>query len=453
MKRNKTPIILAILIAIVALVASQVMWLNYATRQESYQQKNNFENYFNESIATLIKLRWNSDKWDAPYEIEPIEKLDDGKYNITEEQEMQVVNAGDNPDKKISDMLEDAFIVISIKENKFRTQQLDSILTSFLNKNSCVISSHIVLLDAKTNVKLDEAKNEYNTSATKLFAKSYTAKRKVEIPDHTYIISAKYTIAPSIYLQRMTWLMIVSLLSSLVILSVMSFLLKSINEREQKANSMERSFHGAIHDLKSPLAYVFFLLSSLEEEETDIDKKASLSLSANRVSFLTDKIKRLLTSARDIQNIEKKDKTDVPLYDILEQIETEMHTMFPNKKICINNNVDADLTMRVLPDLMEAAIRIIIENAVKYNGNNPVVAIDAVSDEANLKIYISDNGEGMSKQQMKHIFKPYYSSDKIEGNGIGLYYAQSIVKAHGGAISVNSEPGKGSTFVISLSNL
>lgn len=452
MKKNRTPIILATFLAIVALVASQVIWLDYATRQESYQQKNNFKYYFKESIATLIKLQWNDDKY-APYEIEPIEKLDDGRYNLTEEKEMKVINAGDDPDKKISDMLEDAFIVMSIKENKFRTQQFDSILTSLINKASYVISSNIVLLDSKTNVKLDEAENEYNTSATKLFAKTYTAKRKVEIPGHTYIISAKYTIAPSIYLQRMTWLTIVSLLSSLVILSVMSFLLKSINEREQKANNMERSFHGAIHDLKSPLAYVFFLLSSLEEEETDMDKKSSLSLSANRVSFLTDKIKRLLTSARDIQNIEEKDKTDVPLYDILEQIEMEMRTMFPNKKIGFKNNVDADITMCVLPDLMEAAIRIIIENAVKYSDNNPVVEITALRDVNSLKIYISDNGEGMSKQQIKNIFKPYYSSDKIDGNGIGLYYAQSIVKAHGGAISVKSEPGKGSTFVISLPNL
>lgn len=220
MKKNRTPIILATFLAIVALVASQVIWLDYATRQESYQQKNNFKYYFKESIATLIKLQWNDDKY-APYEIEPIEKLDDGRYNLTEEKEMKVINAGDDPDKKISDMLEDAFIVMSIKENKFRTQQFDSILTSLINKASYVISSNIVLLDSKTNVKLDEAENEYNTSATKLFAKTYTAKRKVEIPGHTYIISAKYTIAPSIYLQRMTWLTIVSLLSSLVILSVM----------------------------------------------------------------------------------------------------------------------------------------------------------------------------------------------------------------------------------------
>ena len=182
-------------------------------------------------------------------------------------------------------------------------------------------------------------------------------------------------------------------------------------------------------------------------------KKASLSLSADRVAFLTDKIMRLLNSAQNINKVEEKDKEEVQLYDMLEQIENEMHTMFPKKKISFTHHVDADFTMRVLPDLIEASIRIIIENAVKYSNDAPVVVVSAIRDVDNLKISISDNGIGMTEQQMKNIFKPYYTSDKVRGNGIGLYYAQSIVKAHGGNISVASSAGKGSTFLITLPNI
>jgi signal transduction histidine kinase len=57
---------------------------------------------------------------------------------------------------------------------------------------------------------------------------------------------------------------------------------------------------------------------------------------------------------------------------------------------------------------------------------------------------------GITKQEHKKLFRPYYTSDQKEGTGIGLYYAQRIVKAHYGIISVESEPGKGSLFTITL---
>ena len=181
-------------------------------------------------------------------------------------------------------------------------------------------------------------------------------------------------------------------------------------------------------------------------------KKSSLSLTADRVSFLTDKIMRLLKSAQNIDKIDESDKTDVSLYDVLEQIEGEMHTMFPKKKISFKNQADANFTIHVLPDLIEASIRIIIENAVKFSGEVPVVVISAIQDVDNIKISIADNGVGMSRRQMKNIFKPYFTTDTLKGNGIGLYYAQSIVKAHNGKISVKSGVGNGSEFIITLPN-
>lgn len=453
MKRTQRSIILAAFLAVIVLISSQAVWLTYAAHQENRRQENNFQSNFKESIAKLIVSRWKSDKSNDYYEIKPVNDKELQKYK--EKGDVREINAGDSKDdRNISDGIENALITMSITENKFKTQLLDSILTSLINKESKVVSSHIVLIDKKKNVKLDETRNEYYASpAVNFFVKTYRAERKVEIPDHSYIISAKYTLNPPTYLQHMGWLMVASLLSSLVILGVVFFFLLNIRKRQKEADNMERSFHGAIHDLKSPLAYVFFQLSSMEDDETDMNKKASLSLSASRVTYLTDKIKRLLKSARDIQKIKDVDKEDASLYDMLEQIEAEMYAMFPEKTIRFEHKVDADFTLKVLPDLMEAAIRIIIENAVKYNGSEPCIKITAIRNVNDVKIFISDNGRGMNKGQMKNIFKPYYSSDKKEGNGIGLYYAQRIVNAHGGTISVTSETGEGSTFTITLPNL
>lgn len=306
--------------------------------------------------------------------------------------------------------------------------------------------------DTKENRVLDEVQQEYISTNNLFFVKTYTAERVIEIPSNSYLIEAEYRIKQPSYLKRLGIVTLTSIIASIIIVSVLFYLLLIINRRYAEISRMERSFHGAIHDLKSPLAYVYFTLSSMEEDELDMGKKTALSQSANRVLFLSNKIQRLLKSSQNIQKIEEADKKEVLLYDMLEQIEEEIRTMYADKSIRFENKVDADYTLMVLPDLMEASIRIIIENAVKYSDSNPNVEITAIRNVSDLKIFITDKGIGINAKQLKNIFKPYYSSDKMQGNGIGLYYAQSIVKAHGGNISVTSEEGKGSTFVITIPN-
>ena len=176
----------------------------------------------------------------------------------------------------------------------------------------------------------------------------------------------------------------------------------------------------------------------------------NLTLSADRVLFLSDKIQRMMQSGRNSKKIADADKQQVYVYDILEQIETEIKAMFVEKEIRFGNAIDSELAVCVLPDLFEAVLRTLIENAVKYNDNHPIVKMNATQNANLVKITIEDNGIGITKREQKKLFRPYFTSDQKEGTGIGLYYAQRIVKAHGGTISVESEPGKGSLFTITL---
>ncbi|WP_313381653.1 HAMP domain-containing sensor histidine kinase [Proteiniphilum saccharofermentans] len=452
MKRNYTPVLLATALALTTLLISQTLWLQYASNKDIQEQNISFQSCFNKSVSALVNEFMGKDATDLPYKIVPLDE-ENGENTITPEEKEKAIDAGYTSDRSdVTAMIENALIVLSIRDRSFRLSRLDTLLTTCLNEKGNVVSSHITLQDTKENKVLDEVQQEYIPTNSSFYIKSYTAERKIEIPANSFLIKAEYRIKQPSYLKRLGVVTVASFVASIVIISVLFYLLLMLRHRYAEVSNMERSFHGAIHDLKSPLAYVFFLLSSLEEEETDMTKKASLSLSADRVTFLTDKIMRLLKSTQNIQKIEEADKQIVSLYDILEQIEAEIRTMFPNKKISFEYKVDADFTMRALSDLIEASIRIIIENAVKYNGNSPVVKISAIRDVGNIQIAISDNGVGMNKQQLKNIFKPYYSSDKLQGNGIGLYYAQSIIKAHGGSISVTSDTGKGSTFLITLPN-
>lgn len=446
MKQNHTSILFATALALVALFLSQSLWIRNASRQEMKEQDISFQTCFNQSITTLVNKYMKRETDDLGYNIKPIKD-----EKITPEQKEKAIDAGNlTNDTNVPLLIENALVALSIDNHHFRLTNLDSLIRVSLNNDENIISSNLILQDIRKDSLLDEVNNGSVSNRKSLFAKTYTAERKIETPAKSYLIKAKYEIRQPGYLQRLGVLTIISIIASAIVVGVLFYLMRVLRNRYNEIANMRHSFHGAIHDLKSPLAFTFFSLSLLEDDETDARKKAALSAASDRVSYLTDKIMRLLQSGRNIEKIEEKDKEAVFLYDVLALIETEMRKMFPDKDIRFENSVDADLSVHAMPDLMEAAMRILIENAIKYNGDKPVVEISAVRETNTVKIAISDNGEGISKKQQKNIFKPYYTSDQKHGTGIGLYYAQSIVKAHGGYISVESDYGKGSTFIITI---
>jgi two-component system phosphate regulon sensor histidine kinase PhoR len=95
----------------------------------------------------------------------------------------------------------------------------------------------------------------------------------------------------------------------------------------------------------------------------------------------------------------------------------------------------------------------LIDNAIKYNQNNPVISIATSTQNKEIKIDIQDNGVGIRQEEFKKIFQRFYrvptgNLHDVKGFGLGLSYVKLIVEAHGGKISVSSKPGEGSCFTI-----
>ena len=104
---------------------------------------------------------------------------------------------------------------------------------------------------------------------------------------------------------------------------------------------------------------------------------------------------------------------------------------------------------------MEQALINLIDNAIKYSSNNKPVLIEATSTENRVTISITDHGNGIPSKQIPRIFERFYRVDKARsrdmgGTGLGLSIVKHIIKTHGGSISVDSTPGKGSTFTIQM---
>lgn len=107
------------------------------------------------------------------------------------------------------------------------------------------------------------------------------------------------------------------------------------------------------------------------------------------------------------------------------------------------------------PSALRRAFLNLLENAAKHAGSAGVIEVTATMEDQQVEISISDQGPGIPASELEEIFKPFFRgehsrSKQIRGSGLGLSLVKSIVETHGGSISVRSEMGKGSTFIVIL---
>jgi two-component system phosphate regulon sensor histidine kinase PhoR len=120
----------------------------------------------------------------------------------------------------------------------------------------------------------------------------------------------------------------------------------------------------------------------------------------------------------------------------------------------------ADLTAEVNAPLLEQAVLNLIDNAIKYGGSQQPIRVQAAEDPAaaggaGLSISVRDAGCGIAAEHLPRLFERFYRVDRgrsrqVGGTGLGLSIVKHIVQAHGGTITVVSDPGQGSTFTLTL---
>ena len=250
----------------------------------------------------------------------------------------------------------------------------------------------------------------------------------------------------------------------LTLLTIGSFFLMYRNLRDQqRLMEIKNDFISNVtNELKTPVATVSVALEALKNfRALDNPQRTSEYLEIaqnelNRLTLLTDKI--LKTAVYEDKGVELKiEKVD--LHIILQQITSSMKLVFEKRNTKLGFKQDGNnFIVEGSSEHLTNVFYNLLDNALKYSADESPIDILLKEDSDKVIIEIKDNGIGIASSYQKKIFEKFFrvpSGDvhNVKGYGLGLSYVASVVKSHNGEITVESEPGKGSSFIITLPKL
>jgi signal transduction histidine kinase len=235
-------------------------------------------------------------------------------------------------------------------------------------------------------------------------------------------------------------------------------ILETITLRREKELLREHFAHIVSHELKAPLGAVQQNLFALEFELADTLDEAQMEKIGRLKSRIEDMLNLINSWLRVISvdiNKLKENHTLISIMTPISKALESMESLAARKDIELVCSVSATLSP-IRGDalsLSEAFVNI-LGNAIKYSQDGSKIILQADEREHEILISVKDTGIGISPEDLPHIFDGFYRGKDVQtataGHGIGLAVSRQIVEAHGGSITVESEVGKGSTFMIRL---
>ena len=236
-------------------------------------------------------------------------------------------------------------------------------------------------------------------------------------------------------------------------------LLKEKNTLISNINAQKDKFYSIIaHDLRGPFNG-FLGLTELMAEDIDLMSKDEIKFAAvnmkSSAQNLFNLLENLLEWSRMEQNLIPFDPQEYSLKQfVLDSIIT-LNNNADKKEINISTNIPSDIEIFADKNMLQAIIRNIVLNAIKFTQKNGAVNIQGKHEGKNTIIIVSDNGIGMSPKTIKDLFNLDGQNNRIgtddePSTGLGLILCKEFIDKHKGNIWVESEEGKGSTFYISF---
>ena len=252
---------------------------------------------------------------------------------------------------------------------------------------------------------------------------------------------------------------ILSIIFTLIIVIAYSSALNQLIKQRQISEIKTDFINNMTHEFKTPIATINLALDAIKNPKVIEDKEKVLRY----LQMIKDENKRMHAQVENVLRISKLEKKELDInkestniHEIIEDAIEHVNLIVEDRNGTITTHFDATRTSVLLNDVHFTNVLVnILDNAIKYSPEEPIIDIQTENVKDFIIIKIKDQGSGMSKAAQKRIFEKFYREHtgdlhNVKGHGLGLSYVKRIIDDHNSQIFVESEKGKGSTFIIKV---
>ncbi len=279
------------------------------------------------------------------------------------------------------------------------------------------------------------------------------------VGNSNYQLLVNFTGKKKVVLSSVTLMAALSIMFTLIIVIAYSSALSQLIKQRQISQIKTDFINNMTHEFKTPIATINLALDAIKNPKIINDTEK-----VNRyLQMIRDENKRMNAQVENVLQISKLDKNELDLkkerlhlHDIVEEAINHVELIVEDRNGYIKTHFGA-LKSSVLAneDHLTNVVVNLLDNAIKYSTDIPKIDIYTENVRNYIVMKVRDQGSGMTRSVQKKIFEKFYREHtgdihNVKGHGLGLAYAKRILDDHHGTITVESEKGKGSIFIIKL---